>query len=152
MEDKSFTDMINETVDKAAEKAKPYVDKAAEKAKPVVKKAKETAKAEVKKAKEQAKPVVEKAKKQVKPVVKAAKTKAKEVKKAVDSRIYEHEVIVQYEGNSYYAKDMNERAIEDYAANGGKKDQIKQVQLYVKPEEKACYYVINNTETGRIDI
>ncbi len=130
MEDKSFTDKFNETVDKAAEKAKPYVDKAAEKAKPVV----------------------EKAKKQVKPVVKAAKTKAKEVKKAVDSRIYEHEVIVQYEGTSYYAKDMNERAIEDYAEKGGKKDQIKQVQLYVKPEEKACYYVINNKDTGKIDL
>ncbi|MBO4375167.1 MAG: hypothetical protein J5829_08695 [Lachnospiraceae bacterium] len=148
MEDKSFTDVINETVDKAAEKAKPYVDKAAEKAKPVVEKAKSKAKS----AKEQAKPVVEKAKKQVKPVVKAAKDKAKEVKKAVDSRIYEHEVIVQYEGNSYYAKDMNERAIEDFVSKGGKKDQIKQVQLYVKPEEKACYYVINNKETGRVDI
>ncbi len=130
MEEKSFTDKFNETVDKAAEKAKPYVDKAAEKAKPVV----------------------EKAKQKAKPVVKAAKTKAKEVKKAVDSRLFEHEVIVQYEGNSYYAKDMNERAIEDFAAKGGKKDQIKQVQLYVKPEEKACYYVINNKETGRIDI
>ncbi len=130
MEDKSFTEKFNETVDKAAEKAKPYVDKAAEKAKPVV----------------------EKAKKQVKPVVKAAKSKAKEVKKAVDNKIFEHEVIVQYEGNSYYAKDINEKAVEDYAANGGKKDQIKQVQLYIKPEEKACYYVINNKETGKVDL
>ena len=152
MEEKSFTDKFNETVDKAAEKAKPYVDKAAEKAKPVVEKAAKKAKDAVDKAEEKAKPVVEKAKQKAKPVVKAAKTKAKEVKKAVDSRIFEHEVIVQYEGNSYYAKDMNERAIEDFAANGGKKDSIKQVQLYVKPEERACYYVINNKETGRIDI
>ncbi|MCR5650504.1 MAG: DUF6465 family protein [Lachnospiraceae bacterium] len=152
MEDKSFTDKFNETVDKAAEKAKPYVDKAAEKAKPYVDKAAKKAKSAVDKAEEKAKPVVEKAKKQVKPVVKAAKTKAKAVKKAVDNKIFEHEVIVQFGGNSYYAKDMNERAIEDFASKGGKKDAIKQVQLYVKPEERACYYVINNKETGRIDI
>ncbi|MBO6111511.1 MAG: hypothetical protein J6P45_00485 [Lachnospiraceae bacterium] len=129
-ESKSFTDKFNETVDKAAEKAKPYVEKA--------------------------KPMVEDVKKQVKktakPVVKAAKSKAKAVKKAVDDKLYEHEVIVQYQGRSFYAKDMNESAIEDFVANGGKRDQIKQVQLYVKPEENACYYVINNKTTGKVEL
>ena len=127
---RSFTEAVNETIDKAAEKVKPYV----EKAKPAVKKA-------TKQVKEKAKPTV-----------KAVKKKAQEVKTAVDNKLYEHEVIVQYAGNSYYAKDSNEKAIEDYVANGGKRDQIKQVQLYIKPEENACYYVINNKTTGKVDL
>ncbi len=120
---KTFTDAVSEKIDKAAEKVKPVVKKA------------------TKQVKEKAKPTV-----------KAVKEKAKEVKKAVDNKLYEHEVIVQFAGNSYYAKDSNEKAIEDYVAYGGKRDQIKQIQLYIKPEENACYYVINNKTTGRVDL
>ncbi len=127
---KTFTEHMNDAVDKMVEKAKPYV----EKAKPAVKKA-------TKKVQEKAKPAV-----------KAAKKKAKQVKTAVDNKLYEHEVIVQFAGNSYYAKDANEKSIEDYVANGGKREQIKQVQLYIKPDERACYYVINNKTTGRVDL
>ena len=132
--EKSIVDKISETADKAAEKiakkAKPYVEKA--------------------------KPMVEDAKDQVlksaKPVVKSAKEKAKKVKKAVDNKIFEHEVIVQYQGRSFYAKDLNEKALEDFTANGGKKEEVRQVQLYVKPEDNACYYVINNKTTGKVDL
>lgn len=132
--EKSIVDKISEKADKAAEKiakkAKPYV----EKAKPVVEDAKES--------------VI----KSAKPVVKSAKEKAKKVKKAVDNKIFEHEVIVQYQGRSIYAKDLNEKALEDFVANGGKKEEVKQVQLYVKPEDNACYYVINNKITGKVDL
>ncbi len=132
--EKSFTEKFDETVDKVAgkvaEKAKPYV----EKAKPVVADAKKQVK------------------KKAKPVVEATKKKAKEVKKCVDNKLYEHEVIVQFEGRSIYAKDLNEKALEDFVANGGKKDEVKQVQLYVKPEDNACYYVINNKVTGKVDL
>jgi len=132
--EKSIVDKISEKADKAAEKiakkAKPYVEKA--------------------------KPMVEDAKDQVlksaKPVVKSAKEKAKKVKKAVDNKIFEHEVIVQYQGRSFYAKDLNEKALEDFTANGGKKEEVRQVQLYVKPEDNACYYVINNKTTGKVDL
>lgn len=126
MEGKTISDVAKEAV----EKAKPYV----EKAKPVVEKA------------------TAEAKKKAAPVVKAAKKEAKKVKTVVDSKIYEHEVIVQYAGKSFYAKDVNEKAIEDYEANGGKKELIKDVQLYIKPEDNAAYYVINNKTTGRIDL
>ena len=30
-------------------------------------------------------------------------------------------------------------------------DEVKQVQLYVKPEDNACYYVINNKTTGKVE-
>lgn len=131
---KSFTEQVNEVIDKVAEKAKPAVKKA------------------TKKVKEKAEPTVKAVKEKAKPKVKAVKEKAKEVKTKVDSKLYEHEVIVQYQGNSFYAKDANEKSIEDFVANGGKRDQIKQVQLYIKPEERACYYVINNVTTGRVDL
>lgn len=137
MDGKKIKDMAKEAV----EKAKPYVEKAEEAAKPYV---------------EKAKPVVKKAtaeaKKKAEPVVKAAKKEAKKVKTAVDSKLYNHEVIVQYEGHSYYAKDVNEKAIADFVANGGRQDQIKDIQLYIKPEDNAAYYVINNKTTGRVDI
>ncbi|MBE5922197.1 MAG: hypothetical protein E7269_05540 [Lachnospiraceae bacterium] len=35
---------------------------------------------------------------------------------------------------------------------GGKRGDIKDFTLYVKPEEKAAYYVINGTDTGKVEL
>ena len=34
---------------------------------------------------------------------------------------------------------------------GNKVGDIKTITLYVKPEESAVYYVINGTETGKVE-
>ena len=102
------------------------------------------------------KPAVKKAassaKKAAEPYVKAAKTQAKKVKKVVDDKLFDHEVIVQYAGNSYYEKDINEEAVADYVANGGRQDQIKKIQIYIKPEDGAAYYVVNGKSTGKVEL
>ena len=37
-----------------------------------------------------------------------------------------------------------------WTKSGGKVGDIKSVDLYIKPEESAVYYVINKTETGSV--
>ena len=148
MEGKKISDVAKEAV----EKAKPIIKEVQSKVEPEIKKAEEKAKPYVEKAKPVVKKATEEAKKKAEPVMKAAKKEAKKVKTVVDSKVYEHEVIVQYSGKSFYAKDVNEKAIEDFVANGGRRDQIKDVQLYIKPEDNAAYYVINSKTTGKIDL
>src|SRR5574344_46116 len=130
MEGKSISDIEKEAVEKVQSKVEPEI----EKAKPAVKKAASSAK------------------KAAEPYVKAAKTQAKKVKKVVDDKLFDHEVIVQYAGNSYYEKDKNEKAVADYVANGGRQDQIKKIQIYIKPEDGAAYYVVHGKSTGKVEL
>ena len=37
-----------------------------------------------------------------------------------------------------------------WTKSGGKIGDIKTMDLYIKPEENAVYYVINGTETGSV--
>lgn len=61
------------------------------------------------------------------------------------------EVFVEF-GNAQVSVD---KVIEDvkktYAANGGT-EEIKSVKVYLKPEEHAAYYVINETVENRMDV
>ena len=40
----------------------------------------------------------------------------------------------------------------EYVADGHRESSIKALQVYVKPQEWAAYYVINNKITGRMDL
>ena len=47
-------------------------------------------------------------------------------------------------------KDIIASVKKAWTKSGGKVGDIKSVDLYIKPEESAVYYVINKTETGSV--
>ena len=48
--------------------------------------------------------------------------------------------------------DLSERAKAAYLAQGHRASGIKKLSVYVKPEEGKAYYVINDKESGSIDL
>ncbi|MGN0342334.1 MAG: DUF6465 family protein [Roseburia sp.] len=124
-------------------------------------------KAAAPKATEVKKPVEVKAA-EVKEVAKAAEVKAAEVKEAVkaakttaakkpaakkaEKKEMVPEVYVQFYGNESAVKDVVERAKEAFVAEGHRASSIKSLKVYLKPEEYAAYYVINEKSVGRINL
>lgn len=47
---------------------------------------------------------------------------------------------------------MIERATQAYVADGHRASSIKSLQVYLKPEESAAYYVINSKYAGKVDL
>lgn len=73
-------------------------------------------------------------------------TAAKTVKKA-------EEIILQFGGREIYEKDLVARVHEIWTEELGKKSQdMKDLKIYVKPEEYMAYYVINGDVTGSFDL
>ena len=128
---------------KAAEEKKPEVKAAA----PV--KEAEVKKAEVKKAapaaKAEKKAPAKKAPAKKAPAKKTAEKKAP-VKKAAK---VEETVNFQFSGKSYTPDDLMKifKDVWKYDMNGREED-IKNVELYVKPEENTTYFVVNGSITG----
>ena len=115
---------VKETVQDIAKKAKDVVTKTADTAEKTVKKAETKVKAAAKKP--------------------AAKKAAKEVLKP--------EITVQYQNLEVTTEAVEERVKAQFAAEGHRVGTIKKLNIYVKPEEYAAYYVINDKFTGRVDL
>lgn len=120
-------------------KAEELVSKTAEKAAEAVAIAAEAAGKAAEAAEKTGKKIAAAAKKAVK------KTAAKktEVKTGIS---------VQYMGKDVSDKEMIALVKKDWTAKKNKIGDIKSMQLYVKVEENKVYYVINETETGSVDI
>ena len=84
----------------------------------------------------------------------AAKTVAKAVtktaKKAAKKDI-KIKAFVEYYGKQVEEKDIIARVKKAWTRSGKKVGDIKEMDLYIKPEENAVYYVINGTETGAVE-
>ncbi len=86
-----------------------------------------------------------------------AEPKTTAVKKAAESAEKEvavkESISVQFAGKDYTTEQLVKIAKDvwefDLKRDAG---EIKEIQLYVKPEESKVYYVINNTESGSFDI
>lgn len=150
---------VKKTTAKVVAKAAPAV-KAAEEKKPEVKAAApvkevEAKKAEVKKAapaaKAEKKAPAKKAPAKKAEVKKAAVPAAKTEKKAPVKKTAEVEETVnfQFSGKSYTPDDLMKifRDVWKYDMNGREED-IRNVELYVKPEENTTYFVVNGSITG----
>lgn len=62
------------------------------------------------------------------------------------------EVIVQHMGNDISVEKTVDKIVEMYIAEGHYKTSIKSLQVYIKPEENTAYYVINQKQSGKIDL
>ena len=116
---------------------------------------KETPKAEAPKAEVKAEAVkAEAPKAEKKAEVKAApkkrgpkpKTEKTEKKEAVQN------VYVQFAGKEILTADLVAQVTEKWVALGHRASSIKELNLYVKPEDSAAYYVINGKESGKIEL
>ena len=110
-------------------------------------KVEETVKVEKKPAAKKAtKAKVEKAEKEVKEVAEKKPAAKRTTKKAVKTTL-----VVQAAGKEVSMEDAIARVKEAWVAAGNKEAGVKEIALYVKPEENAIYYVVNGDVTGRVD-
>ena len=136
---------VKKATAKVVAKAAPAA-KAAEEKKPEVKAAAPAAKTAEKKAPAKKAPAKKTAeKKAAAPAAKTAEKKAP-VKKAAK---VEEIVNFQFSGKSYTPDDLMKifKDVWKYDMNGREED-IKNVELYVKPEENTTYFVVNGSITG----
>ena len=89
----------------------------------------------------------------------AAPKKAAEPKKAPARRTaakkaaeVETSVYVQYAGREVTVKELVAEAKSAYIAEGHKEEDIKTIDVYVKPEENAAYYVVNGSDGNKIEL
>ena len=132
----------------AKEKAGETVEEVKKVAEKVTKAVEETAK--------EAKKTAEKVTKEVK---KTAAKKADEVKKAepktaakkpAANKEIKTEIVLQYGEKEVNTKDMIASVKKEWTKQKHKISEIKNIELYVKPEDYAVYYVINGEHTGKI--
>lgn len=99
------------------------------------------------------KPVEEKAASKRSAAAKSALKKAAP-KKAAAPKAAERveEVYLQVSGEEWNLSDCKARAAAAYAAEGHRESGIKKLVVYVKPEERKAYYVVNDSVNGSFDL
>lgn len=124
------TDVKNE-VEKAVEKTTEKVEKAVEKTTEKVAEKAAEVKADIKET--------------------VKKTTAKATKAAKKEPV-KPEIIVQYQNSEVDTAAIEERVKAQFVAEGHKAGFIRKLSIYIKPEEYAAYYVINDKFSGRVDL
>ena len=79
----------------------------------------------------------------------AKKTTAKKTVKAEKPAVTQN-VYVQFAGLEISTADLTAKVTEEWVALGHRASSIKSLDLYVKPEDMAAYYVINGKESRKI--
>lgn len=82
---------------------------------------------------------------------KIEKKAAKKAAKKVTKNEMKKTLFVEYQGKQVEESTMFDAVEKAWTKAGNKVEDIKTVALYVKPEEAAVYYVINETETGSVE-
>lgn len=82
---------------------------------------------------------------------KAAAKKAPAKKAAVKKELVP-EVYIQFEGKEDAVQNAITKAKEAFVADGHRESTIKSLRVYLKPEESAAYYVINEKYAGKVDL
>lgn len=91
-----------------------------------------------------------------KTTTKRAATKKPAAKKTAPVKMPNSEVFVQFQGMEFSESSIMEQVVAAWEAEGKKVSAIKRAKLYVKPEDRKAYYVINeglkNGTSGAIDL
>lgn len=80
-----------------------------------------------------------------------AKKAAAPKKKAAGKPVPTEEIIIQSGGSEWNLSALKETAIAAYTAEGHRRGRISKLTLYVKPEDRKVYYVVNDKITGSVD-
>lgn len=117
------------------------------KAAPAKTTAKTTTAAKTTAAKAEAKPATKTTAAKAKTEEKAAPAKKTTTRKAVEAKVY-----IEFNGAKVAVDEVIENVKATYKANGGN-DSIKTLDIYVKPEESAAYFVVNGEiEGNKMDV
>ena len=140
--------MTNKNIEKKKAATKVVAKEAVveEKKTPVVEE-KKTPVVEEKKPVEKA-PVVEEKK------APAKKTTAKKTttKRTTKKKEVQPEVYIQFSGNESIVDAITKKAKDQFIAEGHKEEDIKSLKIYLKPEDNAAYYVVNDENAGKVDL
>lgn len=148
-------------MEKKTTAAKPVVKTAAKEAskstvketavkEPVKETAAETKAAE--KVEAATKTVAKKAAEKVEAATKTVAKKAAAKKAAPKKEELKPEVYIQFQGQEAVVTEVIEKAKKQFEAEGHRASSIKSIQVYLKPEEYAAYYVINQKHAGRVNL
>lgn len=61
-------------------------------------------------------------------------------------------MFIEFKGNKIEQKQLTKLAKDIWVEQGNKVKDLKTLDLYYKPEESTCYYVINGDVTGSFNI
>lgn len=151
---------VQEAAKPYAKKAEPYIEMAKEKAEPVLDEVKEKGAPVLKDVMEKAEPVINEVKKRTAPATKVIKEQSEKAADAVKAatkdfsesnaiKASKTEFFIQYKDYEVRTEDIAQIIREQYIAQGHKMSDIKELQIYLKPEENTAYYVVNHKETGK---
>ena len=90
------------------------------------------------------------AKKTTKKAETTEETKKAPAKRAAAKKEVKANVVLQFAGQEADMAVVVENAKKAFVEAGHKESEIKDFQIYVKPEEYAAYYVINQEFTGKV--
>ncbi len=133
------------------EKKNVDIETVKENAKETVESVKELAKETTKKARSTAKKTADEAKKAADEAKKAAEAATRKAKQEV-KKLTLRETYIQFAGQEYKESEIMEKVEAAYRAEGHRVGAIKSVVLYIKPEDGAAYYVINEKNTGKVEL
>ena len=87
-------------------------------------------------------------------LVKAKEEPAAPVKKtrAKAQPVREEAVYVPFGADEWNTAESREMVIAAYVAEGHREYSVKRLRLYIKPEDRKAYYVVNDKTTGDIDL
>ncbi len=86
-----------------------------------------------------------------KPAKAAAKTTRPAAKKRAASKAPVEQVVLQFAGGEWDVGGLKEKAIAAYTDGGSECGPVEKLTLYVKPEERKAYCVINETFNVSVD-
>ena len=135
------------TAAKKVEETKTAVKTAAKAVEAKAEEVKTEVKAEVAKAEEKGAAKVEKKK----PGRKPGTTKSKPAKAAKKEEAAV-EIYVQYGPGESSVQTVVEKIKAEYVEQGHRASSIKSLKVYLKPEDSAAYYVINDKVAGRVNL
>lgn len=137
---------------KTAEETQPAEEKVVEKVSDTAKEIKATVKTAARTAVKEATAAKETVKKTAAKEVKEAKEAVKKnAAKRPSKKDMKVRTFVEYYGKQVEEKEMIARVKKAWTKKGKRVGEIKTLELYVKPEEGAVYYVINSEETGAVE-
>lgn len=138
----------------AVKAAETKVEAAKEKATEAKKTAEVKVEAVKEKAAETKKTVTKKATAAKKTVAKKAAAATTAAKKAVAkaAALPAQQVYVEFAGSQSDIDAIVTRVRDNYIESGHKASSIKNVKVYLKPEENKAYYVINDKNAGAVDL
>ena len=140
---------------KVAEEAKVAAQVAVLETKEEVAKAADAVKTAGAEVKADVKKNVKAAGEKVKKETKAAETKAKKAVKDAETKVKKDakavETLVQFAGMEYSVADVEAKALDAFKAEH-KRTAVKAMTVYVKPEDHAAYYVVNDEFTGKVEL